>query len=1109
MARTIKGDLSVGRSITLGRITEAQRNSIFSGIGPADAGILIEVSDGSAPGLQRWTGTIWAPTSAPSKQLLSDGPTIVWDTAVGPYGYVTVAGDRTIGAPTNITRGTLYTLEITADATPRTITFDALFRDANDTPLGAQVIPATESRVWAFVGDGTQLIDVSHAASSSINSQPLTHGASVNWDLSLGEQGNLDINSGIDAAMATPSNISAGQFYILTVINSTASARQVSFAATYQEYDATVMSPDTLAPGDKRVFVFYSPDGATLSHIGGGGGASASTMMAATLIAAGATGLVPAPAAGDNTLFLRGDASWSGVAPDFATSTDYSAGSLVFVAVDPDGVAGLYRRISDGTSSAVDFATDVANWTKVASVSDQQEQFVVADITARDAIATATTGDIAYVIDASADTTVSAGAAVYVYDGTAWQKVSEFESLDEFSAATSSADGGTGTVPKPLANEHDLVLHGDATWREIAPAWTAATDYSAGAIVLADEGLWKRNTAGTSTAAFDATEKADWTLLATSKAMTGAAIAAIGEEGLVPAGAAGDEDKVLQGDGTWVEHDVIQVLNQIDFTASEPAAPTAGDRYIATATGNSSVTSQAMVIAHIYKWDGTTWLDVAPVEGQLAYDAAADSVLYFDGAAWVNVGALPKLQTLTDAASIAWDASLGEHAYVSISASRTLAAPTNLVAGKIYTLRVDSPGGDVLSFDTVFKQGNGAFAMDSVQLSTSQEMSFEFLCTDGTNLQELYRPAVATEDSASPAQNYGPGALVIDRDTGAMKLANTASSFLSVLEGTGFQANTRATYTDTAIASWNVSTGSLHLEWVESMDTDRVMTAVTGIDTSIGKPIVLEFRNTGSAAVSFTLPADFVDQDGAQVAPISVPAGEERFYVFLVQGAAGSRKLYQMFPLPESAMPSVVAWAATTAYKAGDIVITPSGALVQRAADGTSTGQYDATEAAAWNLVQNGAPLDGYAATMYVYADQVLFERGRLWKRASSGYTGATFDDTERLNWEMVSALDTVPVAEVSATTTAAIGELLPVDSSGGAVTINPPATPEPGDRFSVVDSRFSSSINNITLDFVTAGQNVHGLVNPAASANMVMNTPGALITCTYVDDVVGWIIGR
>ncbi len=54
---------------------------------------------------------------------------------------------------------------------------------------------------------------------------------------------------------------------------------------------------------------------------------------------------------------------------------------------------------------------------------------VVIDIAAR-ALLTPTSGQIVYVKDATGDSTVSNGGASYIYDGTNWIKISEFESLD-------------------------------------------------------------------------------------------------------------------------------------------------------------------------------------------------------------------------------------------------------------------------------------------------------------------------------------------------------------------------------------------------------------------------------------------------------------------------------------------------------------------------------------------------------------------------------------------------------------------------------------------------------------------------------------------------------
>lgn len=57
-------------------------------------------------------------------------------------------------------------------------------------------------------------------------------------------------------------------------------------------------------------------------------------------------------------------------------------------------------------------------------------QYEVADITARDALSGLSVGDRVFVVDASADATVSSGWAIYVWRGSAFTKMAEEEGLD-------------------------------------------------------------------------------------------------------------------------------------------------------------------------------------------------------------------------------------------------------------------------------------------------------------------------------------------------------------------------------------------------------------------------------------------------------------------------------------------------------------------------------------------------------------------------------------------------------------------------------------------------------------------------------------------------------
>ena len=64
------------------------------------------------------------------------------------------------------------------------------------------------------------------------------------------------------------------------------------------------------------------------------------------------------------------------------------------------------------------------------TVSGNATIYVKATISERDDLTDVPKGSICYVINATGDSTVTAGAASYLWDGTAWNKLTEFESLD-------------------------------------------------------------------------------------------------------------------------------------------------------------------------------------------------------------------------------------------------------------------------------------------------------------------------------------------------------------------------------------------------------------------------------------------------------------------------------------------------------------------------------------------------------------------------------------------------------------------------------------------------------------------------------------------------------
>ena len=102
-----------------------------------------------------FTGTVTINANV-SNQTLTDGATISWDVSLGAVATVTLGGNRTIAAPTNLKVGT-YILHVVQDATgSRTLTWNAVFK----WPAAvAPTLTTTGSRrdIISFVCDGTNL----------------------------------------------------------------------------------------------------------------------------------------------------------------------------------------------------------------------------------------------------------------------------------------------------------------------------------------------------------------------------------------------------------------------------------------------------------------------------------------------------------------------------------------------------------------------------------------------------------------------------------------------------------------------------------------------------------------------------------------------------------------------------------------------------------------------------------------------------------------------------------------------------------------------------------------------------------------------------------------
>lgn len=83
-------------------------------------------------------------------QTLSDGATVSWNANSGNYALLTIAGNRTLAAPSNTVSGELYVLNVAASGADRTLTFNSVFKASDGTDMGAVTIPSGLARSYAF-----------------------------------------------------------------------------------------------------------------------------------------------------------------------------------------------------------------------------------------------------------------------------------------------------------------------------------------------------------------------------------------------------------------------------------------------------------------------------------------------------------------------------------------------------------------------------------------------------------------------------------------------------------------------------------------------------------------------------------------------------------------------------------------------------------------------------------------------------------------------------------------------------------------------------------------------------------------------------------------------
>ena len=104
-----------------------------------------------------WDGSAWIATDG--EKTLTDGATINWNTKDARSSKVTLGGNRTLAAPTNLQKGWSYLIQVFQDGTgTRLLTWNAIFHFAAGT---APTLTTTAAAVdlLVFYYNGTSLLE--------------------------------------------------------------------------------------------------------------------------------------------------------------------------------------------------------------------------------------------------------------------------------------------------------------------------------------------------------------------------------------------------------------------------------------------------------------------------------------------------------------------------------------------------------------------------------------------------------------------------------------------------------------------------------------------------------------------------------------------------------------------------------------------------------------------------------------------------------------------------------------------------------------------------------------------------------------------------------------
>jgi hypothetical protein len=306
----------------------------------------------------------------------------------------------------------------------------------------------------------------------------------------------------------------------------------------------------------------------------------------------------------------------------------------------------------------------------------------------------------------------------------------------------------------------------------------------------------------------------------------------------------------------------------------------------------------------------------------------------------------------------------------------------------------------VVQFDSSWKDSTGtAMANQTVPANGQIRLDFEGTWAGGslTELRQVLAGGIVANVGAWAATTtYKAGTYVKLNGVVYQRIADGTSG---------------ATFNGTEAAFWNViSIDSTTASWAASTYYPLGQQVQEGFRilerTVAGVSDALSFTNTEApnwkliSQKNFQSPwvANGYYYQGEKV------LSENRTIQKLASGLSGAtfNAIEAALWTPVTPLKAGTTWAASTYYYAGDVVeVSADGIFIKRLAGGMSGATFDNTEKALWSLVST-TTLAVWTPLTYYYVGQEVLISNKILRQLVGATSLATYDGLETLNWEMV-----------------------------------------------------------------------------------------------------------